>query len=90
MCMLVGSYSFSTAAGEFDATLAERWNGSGWAIPTTPNPPGFSGAATNISLTSLVCASATTCTAAGYYTALLPTGLAGAHGVNAPFVERYS
>jgi hypothetical protein len=43
-------------------TLAERWNGTSWATQTTANPAG--GAAV---LSGVSCASATACTAAGYY-----------------------
>ena len=44
-------------------TLAEHWNGSSWAIQATPNPSG----ATLSILNAVSCASATACTAAGYY-----------------------
>jgi hypothetical protein len=49
-------------------TLAERWDGTGWAVQTTPNPSG----ATDNSLGGASCTSATACTAVGSY------GIAGA------------
>ncbi len=60
------SSSVCTAVGQkvnsFGAPLplAERWNGTGWAIQTTPNPSGF-----NSDLTGVDCATATVCTAVG-------------------------
>jgi hypothetical protein len=58
-CETVGFYN--TSAGT--ATLAENWNGSGWALQTTSNP----GTALS-ALTGVSCTSATACTAVGYYT----------------------
>jgi hypothetical protein len=46
-----------------DVTLAERWNGSSWAIQSTPNP---TGARSNI-LYGVSCPSTTACTAVGDY-----------------------
>jgi hypothetical protein len=43
-------------------TLAERWNGSSWTIQTTPNPSALYGDG----LESVVCQSATACTAVGF------------------------
>jgi hypothetical protein len=45
-------------------TLAERWNGSSWAVRATPNPAG----ATQSFLNAVSCISATACTAVGIYT----------------------
>jgi hypothetical protein len=45
-------------------TLAERWNGTGWAIQRTPTPA----AAADVQLVGVSCASARTCTAVGYFT----------------------
>jgi hypothetical protein len=58
-----------TAAGDYEnssgvfVTLAERWNGTKWAVQSTPNPSGgqFS------DLLRVSCSSATACTAAGHY-----------------------
>jgi hypothetical protein len=44
-------------------TLAERWNGTSWTTQTTPNP---SGPDTNV-FSGVSCASASACTAVGYY-----------------------
>jgi hypothetical protein len=64
------SASACTAAGDYQkggtetlVTLAERWNGTAWAIQKTPSPGG-----TEVSLLyGVSCASASACTAAGYY-----------------------
>jgi hypothetical protein len=45
-------------------TLAERWNGTAWAIQATPNPAHAAGES---QLDSISCASLTSCTAAGWY-----------------------
>jgi hypothetical protein len=60
-CTAVGLYIDSAST---IVTLAERWNGGGWAIQATPNPSG----ATESQLLSVSCTSATACTAAGNYT----------------------
>ena len=53
--------SFSTGAQK---TLAEAWNGTSWAIRSTPNPAaGVRGSFLN----GVSCTSATACTAVGYY-----------------------
>jgi hypothetical protein len=67
-CTAVGWYETSPGAYE---TLAERWNGTSWAIQTTPNPSGASASY----LFAVSCGSATACAAVGYsldpsYTAL--------------------
>ncbi len=59
-CTAVGDYTNST--GE-SVTLAERWNGTTWAIQTTPNPAG----AQDSYLNSVSCTSPVACTAVGYY-----------------------
>jgi hypothetical protein len=46
-----------------DMTLAERWNGTAWAIQHTPNPGGSYGS----DLNGVSCTSASACTAVGYY-----------------------
>jgi hypothetical protein len=45
-------------------TLAERWNGAGWAIQRTPTPA----AAADAQLVGVSCASVRICTAVGYFT----------------------
>ncbi|MFI5286459.1 MAG: hypothetical protein ACHQ4F_09075 [Candidatus Dormibacteria bacterium] len=57
-CTAVGS---STTSAGIPETLAEQWNGTSWAIETTPNPPG----ATSSVLAAVACTSATTCSAVG-------------------------
>jgi len=57
-CTAVGRYDASDNA---ELTLAERWNGSKWAIQATPSGP------TDAELTGVSCISATSCTAAGFY-----------------------
>ncbi len=57
-CTAVGFYSKS---GGKQLPLAERWNGTTWAIQATPNPSG----ATTSQLNDVSCASATACTAVG-------------------------
>jgi hypothetical protein len=58
-CTAVGDYGNSS--GNFSA-LAERWNGSSWAIQRTPNP---NGATANTFLSGVSCTAATACTAVG-------------------------
>jgi hypothetical protein len=57
-CEAVGSYNNSS--GGF-STLAERWNGTTWAVRATPNP-----GATQSALQAVACPTATECEAAGY------------------------
>jgi hypothetical protein len=59
-CTAAGTYVTSTGTG---TTLAERWNGTAWAIQPTPNPRG----ATGSDLQGVSCTSASACTATGYY-----------------------
>jgi hypothetical protein len=59
-CTAVGYYANSSGT---DVTLAERWDGSSWAIQPTPNPAG----ATQSLLSGVSCTAATACTAVGYY-----------------------
>jgi hypothetical protein len=59
-CTAVGQYV--TGAGS-TATLAERWNGTAWAIQSTPNPTG----GTSSELYGVSCTSASACTAVGNY-----------------------
>jgi hypothetical protein len=60
-CTAVGQY-FQTSSGDY-LTLAERWNGASWAAQTTPNPADSTGPR----LQGVSCASASACTAVGYY-----------------------
>ena len=59
-CIAVGTYVTSAF---IDVTLAEAWNGSNWAIQSTPNPSG----APDSSLAAVSCTSTTACTAVGNY-----------------------
>jgi hypothetical protein len=58
-CIAVGS----THRAGTEVTLAERWDGTSWAIPNTPNPVRGRG---NV-LNSVSCVSMTDCTAVGEY-----------------------
>ena len=58
-CTAVG---FDYVAATGGGPLAERWNGSRWALEVTPNP-GQGG----VPLAAVSCGSATSCTAVGYY-----------------------
>lgn len=57
-CMAVGSY-YRTGVRPGDATLAERWNGTGWALVPTPSTGGSD------FLTGVSCDSARACMAVG-------------------------
>jgi hypothetical protein len=59
-CTAVGNYVNSSGVG---ATLAQRWNGTKWAVQSTPNPLGASGSY----LATVSCTSASACTAVGEY-----------------------
>src|ERR1700683_3496470 len=59
-CTTVGGYEDSSGN---EYTLAESSNGGSWSIQTTPNPSG----STESALLPVSCASATACTAVGYY-----------------------
>jgi DNA-binding beta-propeller fold protein YncE len=59
-CTAIGHYKNSSGV---NVTLAERWNGSEWAVQSTPNPEG----ASDSRLTSVSCSSSTACMATGYY-----------------------
>jgi hypothetical protein len=63
-CTAVGYYVPSSATGS--DTLAEAWNGTGWAIQATPDPGGHD------SLAGVSCRRPMACTAAGSY--LLASG----------------
>ena len=74
-CAAVGHY-FSTTG--IEVTLAERWNGTSWAIQISPNPSGAAGSG----LDGVSCTSATACTAVGSYT--------GATGATQTLAERWN
>jgi hypothetical protein len=57
-CTAVGSYKPFPSESE---TLAERWNGTAWAIQSTPNPT----SGTQPSLSAVSCGALTACTAVG-------------------------
>jgi len=72
-CVATGQ--FVDAISGVPMTLAERWNGTRWAIQPTPNPAGAAGS----ELGAVSCTSASACTAAGVSTdrkALIPGTLA--------------
>jgi hypothetical protein len=63
-CTTAGYYA-SSEDGDAEATLAERWNGTSWAIQATPNPVRADGG--GLDLTGVSCTSASGCTTAGWY-----------------------
>jgi hypothetical protein len=62
-CTAVGSYSPPAKKGQAIDTLAERWNGSTWAVQTTPNDE----SAEQSQLKAVSCPSETACIAVGDY-----------------------
>jgi hypothetical protein len=78
-CTAVGGYLDS---GGNSHTLAERWNGSAWAIQTTPTPSG-----TGSTLAGVSCSSSTACTAVGSF--YPPGSLGNSLGQNG-LVERWN
>jgi hypothetical protein len=74
-CTAVGEY---TNASNVAVTLAERWNGTAWAVQATPNPVGTNGS----ELSGVSCTSATACTAVGAYYL--------AYGVPVALAERWN
>jgi hypothetical protein len=63
MCTAVGSYS----AGGGLLNLAERSDGTHWAIQSLPTPSGARAGDIPVGLAAISCAAATACTAAGTY-----------------------
>src|SRR5262249_49700269 len=57
-CTAVGSFTDSSGTG---AALAERWNGTSWAVQSVPNPSG----AQSSFLSGVSCTSSTACIAVG-------------------------
>jgi hypothetical protein len=62
-CAAVGSY-FPNHGGP--STAVEHWNGSSWAVVTSPNPPTVSPPGT--ALESVTCTGASSCFAVGWWT----------------------
>jgi hypothetical protein len=60
-CFAVGTYSKSKYLGQ---SLVEQWNGRGWAVVGSPNPPKPNNQV--VGLTGVSCASATSCLAVGH------------------------
>jgi hypothetical protein len=69
-CEAVGSYvdraNGAAPSVKRSVALAEEWNGTDWAIQTTPDPTGDTAV---VSLAAVSCPSATFCEAVGSYTA---------------------
>jgi hypothetical protein len=60
-CMAVGQRTPAVGSG---GTLAERWNGTTWAVVHTPSP----GLSAGARLTGVACPGAATCLAVGWFT----------------------
>jgi hypothetical protein len=60
-CFAVGTYSKSKYLGQ---SLVQQWNGRGWAVVGSPNPPKPNNQV--VGLTGVSCASATSCLAVGH------------------------
>ena len=60
-CTAVGNFTDSSGVG---VTLAERWNGTTWAVQSTPNPSG----AQSSGFSGVSCTSSTACIAVGLST----------------------
>jgi hypothetical protein len=73
-CMAVGSYLNGAGVRQ---PLAERWNGTEWAIAPTPLPAGATGG----QLEGVSCSSPASCTAVGSYVA--------GSGANLPLAEQW-
>ncbi len=74
-CVALGTKSYPHRKGDSyggprDYTLTEHWNGSSWAIVSSPNPPGPPADG----LASVACTSASDCTAVGVGGRLTPPG----------------
>jgi hypothetical protein len=59
-CETVGTYFSSSPFAQL--TVAEKWNGTAWAVQTTPNPAN----STDNSLLGVWCTSAKSCTSVGF------------------------
>jgi hypothetical protein len=62
-CAAVGGYT----AASGPRNLAERWNGTRWAIQYVPTPPGSQAGLIPVGLLGLSCPAAAACTATGSY-----------------------
>jgi hypothetical protein len=76
-CVAVGTARYSHRKGDSyggprEFTLIEHWNGSGWAIVSSPDPPGPPADG----LAGVACTSASDCTAVGVGGRLTPPGSA--------------
>src|SRR6266536_1501367 len=76
-CVAVGTTRYSHRKGDSyggprEYTLTEHWNGSSWAIVSSPNPPGPPADG----LAGVACTSASDCTAVGAGGRLTPPGSA--------------
>jgi hypothetical protein len=60
-CVAAGFVNRTTGPG---SALIERWNGTAWSADRVPNPAG----ATSVQLSGISCASASACTAVGFFT----------------------
>jgi hypothetical protein len=58
-CIAVGDYTPFASQASF--TLAEAWDGTGWTVQPSPNPPGAHGS----TLAAVSCPTTTDCTAVG-------------------------
>jgi hypothetical protein len=76
-CMLVGNYAKGTTDTHFIAPLAERWNGTRWAIQAIPSPAG----ALVSQFNAVSCVSPGACTA---------VGSTSAHGRTRPLAEAWN
>jgi hypothetical protein len=76
-CTAVGSYY----NGSHSAPLAERWNGTNWAIQTIPEPSGT----TNTILNGIACSGTSACIAVGDY-----TNVSGSFEPNKTLAERWN
>jgi hypothetical protein len=74
-CIAVGYWTVNTGP---DLTLAEHWNGTTWAIQSTPNPPD----PVDSYLSGVSCTTPTSCTAVGHYQ--------NQANMNVTLIERYS
>ena len=74
-CTAVGTF---TTLGSFPMMLAERWDGTSWALQTIPNPPN----ATDSGLAGVSCTATSACTAVGTYRDLAGNQLTLAKGWN--------
>ena len=83
--MAVGNAEFTPAFRVFTSTtVAERWDGTGWQIVPSPNPPG----ATWSQLNGVSCPRPNVCFAVGYWRTD-PTNVPNGFGIPRPLIERW-